>query len=92
MEIKHNNSTQSIEQLIKGNLEEIEAEERSNGVIRNRFETLPRITVLSLAALSTFLDFKLEISIGSHTNTVAETPNKSQLSRSLHSNSDRTRT
>ena len=40
-----------MEQLIEGNLEEIEAEERSNGAIRNRFETLPRIAVLSLAAL-----------------------------------------
>ena len=81
-----------MEQLIKGNLEEIEAEERSNGATRNRFETLPRITVLSLAALSTVLDFQLEISIGSHTNTVAETQKKSQLSRSLYFKSDRTQT
>ena len=45
--------------MIEGNLEEIEVGERSNGVIRNRFETLPRITVLSLAVLSTVLDFFL---------------------------------
>ena len=43
--------------MIEGNLEEIEVGERSNGVIRNRFETLPRITVLSLAVLSTVQGF-----------------------------------
>ena len=64
--------------LIKLNLEQVEADARSNGVIRNRFETLPRITVLSHAVLSTVLDLQLEISIGSHTSTVAEAPNKSQ--------------
>ena len=69
--------------MIEGNLEEIEVGERSNGVIKNRFETLPRITVLSLAVLSTVLDFYLEISIGSHTNTVTATQKKSQLSRFL---------
>ena len=65
--------------MIEGNLEEIEVEERSNGVIRNCFETLPRITVLSLAVLSTVLDFYLEISIGSHTNTVTATQKKSPI-------------
>ena len=65
--------------MIEGNLEEIEVEERSNGVIRIRFETLPRITVLSLAVFSTVLDFYLEISIGSHTNTVTATQKKSPI-------------
>ena len=79
--------------MIEGNLEEIEVGERSNGVIRNRFETLPRITVLSLAVLSTVLDFYLEISIGSHTDTVTATQKKSPiLTLSLYSKSDRTRT
>ena len=45
------------EQLIEENLEEIEVGERSNGVIKNRFGTLPRLTVLPLAVLSTVLDF-----------------------------------
>ena len=40
---------------------------------------LPRITVLSHAVLSTVLDFWLEFSIGSHTNTVTEAQNNSQI-------------
>ena len=59
-------------------MEEVEAHARSNGVSRNRFETLLRNTVLSHAILSTVLDLQLEKSIASHTNTNAEAQNKSQ--------------
>ena len=64
--------------LIKWNFEEVEAHARWNGVSRNRFETLPRITVLSHAILSTVLDLQFKMSIASHTNTNAEAQNKSQ--------------